>query len=365
MSAAFSLARRGLGQVAPNPAVGCILVRPDLGDRVVGRGWTQNGGRPHAETEALRRAGSLALGATAYVTLEPCSHKGQTGPCAEALIDARVGRVVIAMQDPDPRVSGRGYGALKNAGIDVSTGFMESEAKAINSGFIYKNQLNRPFFSWKTATSLDGRIATKTGQSQWITNPGARRAGHLLRAQNDAILVGIGTALADDPDLTCRIPGLENASPVRIVVDGRLQIPLTHRLVADAKRVPTWLCSAEDADGAQKSKLTDLGVKILAVNGAEGGRLDTAHLAELLADEGLTRVLIEGGAGLATHFYNSDLIDRIYWFRAPKIIGGDGLATLQDLGITSINGTRAFTRRETYDMGPDTLELFDRNRSAP
>ncbi|NQW00535.1 MAG: bifunctional diaminohydroxyphosphoribosylaminopyrimidine deaminase/5-amino-6-(5-phosphoribosylamino)uracil reductase RibD [Rhodospirillales bacterium] len=364
MQAAFALARRGLGLVAPNPAVGCVLVRPDLDGRVVGRGWTQPGGRPHAETEALGRAGALAEGATAYVTLEPCSHQGETGPCAEALIQARVARVVIAMQDPDPRVSGRGISKLEAAGIIVSVGLLEPAARQINSGFIYKIQFNRPVFSWKTATSLDGKIATASGHSKWITGPQARRAGHLLRAGHDAILIGIGTALADDPDLTCRLPGLDGASPVRLVVDSQLRLPLTHKLVRTAVQQPTWVCTTASADPQKQAALRDAGVTLLVVDADGNGQLDTLKLAETLAENGLTRVLIEGGARLSTSFLAHDLIDHIYWFRAPLVIGSDGLSATHGLDISQIDDITAFTRRRSYDMGPDRLEVLNRNQFA-
>ncbi len=216
MRAALALARRGLGRVWPNPAVGCVLVRDD---HVIGRGWTRAGGRPHAEAEALMRAGEAASGATAYITLEPCAHTGKTPPCAEALIGAGVKRAVIAVEDPDPRVSGKGIEMLKEAGMEVAIGIGEKEAKRLNAGFFSRITRGRPLITLKTATTLDGRIATGTGDSRWITGPGARRRGHMMRAMNDAVLTGIGTVLADDPSLTCRLPGLEDRSPVRIVVD--------------------------------------------------------------------------------------------------------------------------------------------------
>ncbi len=364
MQAALGLARRGLGRVAPNPAVGCLLVRPDLGMRIVGRGWTQPGGRPHAETEALRQAGASASGATAYVTLEPCSHTGQTGPCADALINAGIKRAVVAMEDPDPRVSGRGIAKLQAANIDVTIGLLKTEAEFINTGFIYKIQSNRPLFSWKTATSLDGKIATNSGHSQWITGPRSRQTGHLLRARHDAILVGIGTALADNPDLTCRLPGLADVSPIRIIVDSHLRLPLTHRLVATAHQYPTWVYTTQTAPPHAVTGLEAAGVRIIRLSTNPSQKVDIQELAHRLAEAGMTRVLIEGGARLSTSFLKADLVDRVYWFRAPKLIGDDGLAAAQNLNISKIDETRAFTRRKTYDMGPDILEIFDRVRPA-
>ena len=208
---------------------------------VVGRGWTKPGGRPHAETEALKQAGSWAKGSTAYVTLEPCSHYGETPPCAEALIAADVARVVIAIDDPDARVSGRGIAMLKDAGIDVEIGVCAVAAKKLNAGFLLHRREGRPLVTLKTASTLDARIATHAGQSQWITGEAARRRGHLLRKTHDAIVVGIGTALADDPELTSRLPGMEGDSPVRVVVDTHLRLPLKSKVVQSAKKVPTWV----------------------------------------------------------------------------------------------------------------------------
>src|SRR5918994_6733853 len=223
MAAALALSRRGLVNTWPNPAVGCVIVREG---RVVGRGWTQPGGRPHAETEALARAGDQARGATAYVTLEPCSHWGRTPPCCDALIAAGVARVVVATGDPDPRVDGRGMRRLREAGIAVDQGLLEAEARAVIAGFVRRITRGLPLVTLKLATTLDGRIATASGESRWITGAAARRAAHALRARHDAVLVGSGTVLADDPDLTCRLPGMERGVPIaRVVADARLRTP--------------------------------------------------------------------------------------------------------------------------------------------
>jgi diaminohydroxyphosphoribosylaminopyrimidine deaminase/5-amino-6-(5-phosphoribosylamino)uracil reductase len=364
MQTALGLARRGLGKVAPNPAVGCILVRPDLGDRVVGRGWTQPGGRPHAETEALRRAGQLAQGATAYVTLEPCSHKGQTAPCADALINAKVKRVVIAMQDPDPRVSGQGVAKLRDAGLEISIKVLESDSEQLNIGFINRIQLSRPSFSWKTATSLDGKIATTTGHSKWITERDARQVGHLLRAKNDAVIIGIETALVDDPDLTCRLPGCKELSPIRIVVDSQLRLPLTHKLVLSAHQFGTWVFTSNNPNLERAAALQKAGVIIFKCDKSSDGHLDIKKLSQKLAEKGLTRVLLEGGAELSSSFLKHDLVDQIFWFRAPKIIGNNGLPAAKCLNILTIDDTRAFTQQGTYDIGPDRLEIYHRNRAG-
>ncbi len=234
MRAALALARRGLGTVWPNPAVGCVIVNEG---RVVGRGWTQPGGRPHGETEALRRAGEAARGGTAYVSLEPCCHWGKTPPCTDALVSAGVQRIMVAMDDPDPRVAGDGIRRLRAAGLDVETGLCGTEAAEVNAGFLTRLRLGRPLVTVKLASSLDGRIATAGGESQWISGPPARERAHALRADHDAIMVGIGTVLADDPQLTCRLAGLDSRSPVRMVIDRNLRIPATARLIADARLV--------------------------------------------------------------------------------------------------------------------------------
>src|SRR5579864_840444 len=261
MRAALALARRGLGTVWPNPAVGCVILKDG---RVVGRGWTQKGGRPHAETEALARASEAAKGATAYVSLEPCSHHGRTPPCAEALVAAGVARVVAAVEDPDPRVSGSGIARLKAAMIAVETGVCAADAEEVNAGFFCRVEHRRPLVTLKLATSLDGRIATASGESRWITGLAARERAHLLRATHDAVLVGTGTALADDPQLTCRLPGLENRSPVRIVIDRHLRLPVTLHLLAEADQVRTWVATLASADPARQGALTKVGIKIVA-----------------------------------------------------------------------------------------------------
>ena len=339
MRAALALAGRGLGRVWPNPAVGCVLVRDG---RVVGRGWTQTGGRPHAETEALGRAGRVARGATAYVTLEPCAHQGVTGPCSEALIEAGIARAVIAAEDPDPRVNGQGIARLRAAGVAVATGVCREEAAELNRGFLLRVTKGRPLFTLKLATSLDGRIATRTGDSKWITGEEARARAHLLRATHDAVLVGSGTVLADDPDLRCRLPGMTGRSPVRLVADARLRVPADARLVRTARDTPTWILTAAGADPAKRAVLVDAGVEAIDVAADDEGHLDPAAMAHTLASRGLTRVLLEGGGTLAAAFLRADLIDRLAWFTAPKIIGGEGTAAVGSLGLNSIRQARTF-----------------------
>ena len=358
MRAALGLARRGLGVVWPNPAVGCVLVREDQGGRVVGRGWTQPGGRPHAETEALRRAGSDAAGATAFVTLEPCDHHGATAPCTEALIGAGIARAVIAVGDPDPRVSGAGAARLQNAGIAVDEGVSADEAGEINAGFFMRVREGRPLLTLKAATTLDGRIATASGESQWITAEAARARSHALRATHDAVMVGSGTALADDPLLTCRLPGLEGRSPVRIVCDGRLRLPLTGRLVETAGQVPVWLITVTGSDAIRRRALAERGVTVIEVAPDAGGSPDPGPALQELGRRGLTRVLVEGGGGLAAGLLRRRLVDRLAWFRAPCIMGGDGLPAAAPFAVDRLEAAPRFARRAVLGLGPDLFETY-------
>ena len=283
MRGAISIARRALGNAWPNPPVGCVIVRDGV---AVGRGWTAPGGRPHAETEALARAGARARGATAYVTLEPCAHVGRTPPCADALIEAGISRVVVACRDPDPRVDGRGMEKLVAAGVAVEAGLCADEAEEGLSGFLTRVLHGRPSVTLKLATTLDGRIATRSGESRWITGEAARRAAHMLRARHDAILVGAGTARRDDPRLTCRLPGLEGRSPVRVVVEGREPVPATHSLIAEAAHIPTWAMAAEPLAAERGKTYRDSGVEIEAVAADGAGNVDLAAALGAVARKG-------------------------------------------------------------------------------
>jgi diaminohydroxyphosphoribosylaminopyrimidine deaminase/5-amino-6-(5-phosphoribosylamino)uracil reductase len=360
MQAALSLARRGLGRVWPNPAVGCVLVDPK-GDRVVGRGWTQPGGRPHAETEALARAGQAARGATAFISLEPCNHQGQTPPCSEALVSAGIKRVVIAVADPDPRVSGSGIARLKDAGISVTTGICDAAATDINAGFFKRINDGRPLITLKTATSLDARIATAKGESKWITGETALAFGHRLRAEQDAIVIGIGTALADDPQLTCRLPGMAGHSPLRIVLDSRLRLSPASFLAQSAADVPTWIVAAagqtyEHAD----DDYVKCGASVIEAPADDLGRPDVAWLAQEFGRRGLTRVMIEAGSALSASWLRANLVDRLAWFRAPKLLGGDGIAVTDALGIDNLSDAPVFTRMNLVLAGNDAIETYRR-----
>ncbi|MGE4219705.1 MAG: bifunctional diaminohydroxyphosphoribosylaminopyrimidine deaminase/5-amino-6-(5-phosphoribosylamino)uracil reductase RibD [Alphaproteobacteria bacterium] len=358
MRAALALARRGLGHVWPNPAVGCVIVGTD--GTVVGRGWTQPGGRPHAETEALDRAGALTRGATVYVSLEPCNHHGRTPPCSEALIAAGVARVVAAIQDPDPRVSGGGLARLREAGIDVTEGVCAAEAAEVNAGFLLRMGQGRPLVTLKAATTLDGRIATATGESRWITGAAARERAHLMRATHDAVMVGIGTARADDPDLTCRLPGLTDRSPVRIAMDARLDLSPVSRLAATARTVPVWLIALPGADAGRRAALEAQGVTVVEVAAGPDGYPDPAAAMRALGERGLTRLLVEGGGILAAALLRADLADRLAWFRAASVIGGDGRAAIAPFGVKGLDAMRRFVRTEVVGLGDDLLESYRR-----
>ncbi len=348
---ALALADRGLGNVWPNPSVGCVLVREGL---IVGRGWTQPGGRPHGEARALEQAGAKARNATAFVTLEPCAHHGQTPPCAQALIDAGVSRVVIAAPDPDPRVDGRGGEMLGNAGIDVDWAVQTAALKQ-NSGFLSRIQKNRPMVTLKVATTLDGRIATRSGESQWITGPPARARGHLLRAQHDAILVGIATALADDPELSCRLPGMTEQSPVRVVLDSKLRLPPDSRLARGAGTLPLWLLTAA---GQHSVELTERGAEIMPVRQNDDGRIELSAALAALAERGITRLLVEGGSAVAAAFLAAGLVDRLAWFRAPGVMGGDGLAAFGAMELPILDQMPRFRLEGIDVLGDDILESY-------
>jgi diaminohydroxyphosphoribosylaminopyrimidine deaminase/5-amino-6-(5-phosphoribosylamino)uracil reductase len=354
MRAALALARRGLGAVWPNPAVGCVIVN---GGRVAGRGWTQPGGRPHAETEALRRAGAAARGAAAYVSLEPCSHWGRTPPCAAALIEAGVRRVVVAIEDPDPRVAGSGIARLRAAGLAVETGLAAEEAAEINAGFLIRQHLGRPLVTLKLATSLDGRIATRTGASQWITRLPARERGHALRAGHDAIMVGTGTVLADDPQLTCRLPGLGQRSPVRVVLDRRLRIPLAARVIVGASQTPTWVLTLASADPGRREAFLAAGVSLIDVDPDPAGGIDLAAALAALGRRGITRLLVEGGGRLAAAMLGAGLVDRLAWFHAPLLIGADGAPAIADLGLDAPGAAPGFVRVSSEAVGADMLTI--------
>ncbi len=357
MAHALTLARRGLGRVWPNPAVGCVLVTEG---RVVGEGWTQPGGRPHAERVALDRAGDAARGATAYVSLEPCSHHGKTPPCADALIAAGVARVVVACGDPDPRVSGRGLARLRDAGISVTEGVMEAEALALNAGFFSRILRDRPWVRLKIASTLDGRIATARGESQWITGPRARAEGHRLRSEADAVLTGAGTLIADDPLLTVRLPGYADRQPLRIVVEGRTGVPETARIWKTVAESPVWLASAR-TDAARDARLAARGVRVIRCAADAEGHPAIPDLLRNLAAEGLTRVLLEAGSRLNAAFLKADCVDAISWFRASFLLGDDALPGIAALDLAALADAGRFRAVRRLTLDSDVLEDYQRD----
>ncbi|HTZ71128.1 MAG TPA: bifunctional diaminohydroxyphosphoribosylaminopyrimidine deaminase/5-amino-6-(5-phosphoribosylamino)uracil reductase RibD [Acetobacteraceae bacterium] len=356
MRTAVALGRRALGTTWPNPAVGCVLVRDGA---IIAQGQTAPGGRPHAETAALAMAGPAARGATAYVTLEPCSHHGETPPCADALIAAGVARVVVALGDPDPRVNGAGIARLRDAGIEVTEGVLAAAAAETLAGFLSRVRRERPLVTLKLAATLDGRIATSAGESQWITDIAARKAAHALRGQHDAVLVGVGTVLADDPDLTCRIQGFSPRPAARVVADSHLRTPLTARAVATSGQAPTWILHRDGANPARVEALTAAGVRCLQVPAGEAG-IDPVGALAALGQAGLTRVLAEGGARLAASLLRAGLVDRLCWFVAPGVIGGDGWPAVEAMGVARLADMHRFRPLALRQVGPDLLAEFAR-----
>lgn len=355
MALALSLGRRGLGRTWPNPAVGCVIVKDG---RIVGRGWTQPGGRPHAEPQALQEAGDAARGSDVYVTLEPCAHNGRTPPCADALVKAGVARVFVATEDPDPRVSGAGTRRLTDAGIDVQIGMKEAEARRDNAGFFARIELDRPFVTLKLASSFDGRIATGTGESKWITGPGARRLVHGLRARHDAVMVGGGTARKDDPSLTVRDLGTD-WQPNRVVISRRLDLPLMGGLARTAAEVPVILCHGQDADPTLQRTWEDLGATLLPCQ-TSGVQLDPADVLRQLAGHGLTRIFCEGGSALAASLLEADLVDELVGFTAGLAIGAEGLPSVGALGLSQLSAAPRYTLLQMQKVGGDVMHVWGR-----
>lgn len=358
MALATGLGARGLGRVWPNPAVGCVIVR---GGCIVGRGWTQPGGRPHAETMALAQAGAAARGATAYVSLEPCAHHGKTPPCAGALIAAGVARVVSAFEDPDPRVAGRGHQMLRDAGITVETGLLQAEARHLQRGFLSRNRRGRPMLTLKLATSLDGRIATESGESQWITGPEARRLVHLMRLQHDAVLVGAGTVRADDPQLTVRGFG-PVAQPLRIVAARTLDLPCDGALARTARAVPLWLLHGSTAPADRRGAWAGLGATLIEVPEI-AGRLDMVAAFAALGQAGLTRVFCEGGGQLAAALMAAGLVDDLALFTAGLALGADGRPGVGPFSLPHLSDAPRLVLAESRRVGADLYSLWTNSSS--
>nr|WP_196792408.1 bifunctional diaminohydroxyphosphoribosylaminopyrimidine deaminase/5-amino-6-(5-phosphoribosylamino)uracil reductase RibD [Ehrlichia canis] len=351
MSLALRIARRGLGNVFPNPAVGCIVVNRGI---IVGRGWTQVGGRPHAEVVALNNAGYLAKGATVYVTLEPCSHYGKTGPCALKLIDAGIKRMVIAARDPDVRVSGNGIKLLRDANIDVKCDLMYKEAQELNVGFFFTKIKGRPFITVKLASTLDGKIALSNGNSKWITNQLTRNWVHKQRSMYDAVMVGSNTVVHDDPMLNTRIPGLECYSPVRIVIDRFGKICTYHNIVKTADIIPTYILT----DDTSKTKLGK--AKYLIVTGTDNFLKNAMKVISMKI--GITRLFVEGGSILITELLKSQLVDRIIWCRSNKIFGANAVSSVGDLNILTLQNLYNFRKIDTLYFDDDVVDILENCR---
>lgn len=357
MRLAIALGARGLGRVWPNPAVGCVIVRDG---RILARGWTQPGGRPHAEAIALAQCD--ARGATAYVSLEPCAHHGKTPPCAEALIAAGVAQVVTALTDPDPRVSGRGHDLLRTAGIEVIEGVEVAAARAVQAGFLCRVQEGRPLVTLKLALTLDGRIATSSGESRWITGPEARRAVHTLRATHDAVLVGAGTARADDPDLRVRDLGV-TYQPLRIVASANLGVPADSQLGQSARESPVWLIHCPGAPQPAQAAWVATGAELILCPQSREG-LDMAAMLCILGARGLTRVFCEGGGALAAALLRADLVDELVVFAAGKLIGAEGRAGIGPLGLDALSDAPRFELHSLRVAGGDVMQHWRRARDT-
>jgi diaminohydroxyphosphoribosylaminopyrimidine deaminase / 5-amino-6-(5-phosphoribosylamino)uracil reductase len=358
MALALALGRRGLGRTWPNPAVGAVIVKDGV---IVGRGWTQPGGRPHAEVEALRRAGAEAndatLGATMYVTLEPCSHHGKSPPCADAVIAAGIARVVSALEDPNPEVAGAGHVRLRAAGIKVDVGIGAEAARRDHAGHIRRMRDGRPHVTLKLAVSADGKAAAAGRRPVAITGEAVRERVHLLRAQSDAIMIGIGTALADDPLLTCRLSGMEQQSPVRVVLDTTLRLPLDSRLIETVRATPVWVIAGPRAPHPAEEALRAKGVEVFRV-AAQGERLDLAAALKLLAGRGITRLLVEGGPTLAAALIAADLVDEAILFHSAKTVGDGGLDAFDAAAMAGL--TQRLKPIGSEAIGPDRQQTYGR-----
>ena len=353
MRLALSLGRRGFGRTWPNPAVGAVIVMDGI---VLGRGWTQDGGRPHAEVEALRRAKKSAQGATLYVTLEPCSHQGQTPPCADAIIKAGIARVVSAIEDPNPEVAGQGHERLRAKGIAVETGLLAQEAARGHAGHIARMQQGRPHVTLKLAVSADGKAGLPGRKPAAITGEEARARVFQMRAQSDAILVGIGTVLADNPQLTCRLPGMFARSPVRVVLDARLRVPLSLSVISTVRETPTWVFASHKASPVAEDILRQRGVRVFRVDDT-AGRLDLDEVVRTLAAEGINRLLVEGGPSVAAGFAAANLIDEAVILRSAKEIG-EGIAPLEGMSLDALTGQMQARGRDP--VGGDVFENYGR-----
>lgn len=349
MRVALEAAAHAKGRTSPNPLVGAVVVKDN---RIVSVGWHRKAGTEHAEIHALNMAGELAKGATVYVTLEPCSHYGRTGPCAKALVEAGISRAVVAMLDPNPLVSGRGIQILKDAGIQVDVGILEDEAKKLNEVFLKWIVEKIPFVTLKMAMSLDGKIATCTGESQWITSAESRQKGHEWRDNTDAILVGIGTVLADNPQLTTRI-GKEGHNPVRIVVDSKARIPIESKMLHDSE-APVWVAVTENAPAERIEAIKSTGAEVIVCGNEDAVNLKV--LLEQIGERRITSLLVEGGGQVAYSFLRDGLVDKVEAFIAPKLIGGkDAKTPVEGEGFSALKDAVELEQMTYQTIGSDIL----------
>jgi diaminohydroxyphosphoribosylaminopyrimidine deaminase/5-amino-6-(5-phosphoribosylamino)uracil reductase len=356
MQLALALGRRTLGRTWPNPAVGAVVVKDGI---VVGRGWTQPGGRPHAETQALKRAGKMATGATMYVSLEPCSHKGKTPPCADAIIRAGIARVVSAMQDPNPEVTGSGHDKLAEKGIRVDIGVGANEAQRSHAGHVRRITSGRPHVTLKLAVSADEKVGAVGRRPVAISGEAARERVFLMRAHSDAIMVGVGTVLSDNPALTCRLPGMLEVSPVRIVLDSQLRVPLASHVIATVSETPTWVFGSGSASTIAEEILIERGAKVFRA-GSKSGRLDLGEILKTLAGEGITRLMVEGGPTVAASLVTDDLVDEAVLLRSEKAIGPDGIDPLADVPFRMLTHSVNLAMCGSEQLGSDRFEYFER-----
>ncbi len=353
MQRALELAKLGAGRTSPNPMVGAVIVKDG---RVIGEGYHANYGEPHAEVNAIENASESVEGAEIFVTLEPCSHYGKTPPCALKLIENRFSKVYIAMEDPNPLVAGRGIQMLRKQGIEVEVGLLEEEAKALNEVFIKYITTKKPFCVMKAAMTLDGKIATVTGESKWITSEAARAYVHQLRHELKAIMVGIGTILKDDPMLTTRLEGRQGKDPVRIVVDSTLKIPLNARILHLNSDAPTMIATTDQADGEKATALQAMpGVKLI-IAPQKAGKVDLDYLMFVLGEQGIDSLLLEGGATLNASALESGIVDKVLMFIAPKILGGQNAPTpVGGKGIEVLEKAVHLKRMTAVEIGEDLL----------
>lgn len=354
MRLALALGRRGLGRTWPNPAVGAVIVKDGV---IIGRGWTQGGGRPHAETEALRRARRSAHGATMYVTLEPCSHEGKTPPCADAIVKAGIKRVVSALEDPNPEVAGQGHARLREKGVAVEVGLCAEEARRAHAGHIARITQNRPHVMLKLAVSTDGKAGLAGRKPARITGDQAQAHAFQMRSAYDAILTGIGTVLADNPRLNVRLPGMLDRSPLRVVLDARLRVPLSLAVVSTVSETPTWVFCSTKASPIAEDILVQKGVKVFRV-AEQNGKLDLNAVLRTLSGQGVSRLMVEGGPIVAASFVGAGLTDEVALFRGAAEIGPTGIDALEGMKLAAL--TDGMALRGSERLGADTVEYYER-----